>query len=488
MSQPPTAEDVQAYADDVGLMVGEEAAALAEQFAAQDDLLEPLERFADGDPPARRYWSPDEDDDPYGAFLTRCDIGDGDGPLDGMRVAIKDNVAVAGVPMTCGAPLLEEYVPPADATVVERLLDAGGRIVGKANMDEFAFGGSRDTMRFRLARNPNAPDRQPGSSSAGSGVAVTTGDADVAVGSDTGGSIRFPAAWCGVVGLKPTRGLVSHHGFVQYAKTLDNVGLLASETDQIAEALQAIAGTDRRDERTRTATVGDYAAAVEQGHTADPSDLTIGKITDMDGNAPDLDAVTDAALDELADAGATVREVSIPDYEVWLPAWLGLAMTEIGSYLDSRASTQWTLATGDPALSVALHDRLPDQSDELGSTVVSAWLYRQHLQKRYGDRYYALAHRARQALTDGVDEALDGIDVLASTTVPMLPPTWDEAVEDVFGALANTGPFNVSGHPAVSVPAGTVDGLPVGIQFVGATFDEASVLRTAAHWESINES
>jgi amidase/aspartyl-tRNA(Asn)/glutamyl-tRNA(Gln) amidotransferase subunit A len=318
-------------------------------------------------------------------------------------------------------------------------------------------------------------------------VAVATGDADVAIGSDTGGSIRFPAAWCGVVGLKPTRGLVSHHGFVQYAKTLDNVGLLASETDSIAKALQAIAGTDRRDERTSNATVGDYAAAAERGRNSEPSELTIGKITDVDGNAPELDAVTDAALDELADTGATVREVSIPEYEVWLPAWLGLAMTEIGSYLDSRASTQWTLATGHPALSTALHDRLPDRNDELGSTVVSAWLYRQHLQERYGDRYYALAHRARQALTDGVDEALDEVDVLASTTVPMLPPTWDEAVEDVFGALANTGPFNVSGHPAVSVPAGTVDGLPVGIQFVGESFDEASVLRAAAHWKSLKD-
>jgi Asp-tRNA(Asn)/Glu-tRNA(Gln) amidotransferase A subunit family amidase len=487
MSHPPTAEDVQEYAADAGLTVGEEATALAEQFAAQDELLEPLERFADGDPPDRRYWSPDEDDDPYAAFLTRCDIGDGAGPLDGLRVAIKDNVAVAGVPMTCGAPLLEGYVPPADATVVERLLNAGARIVGKANMDEFAFGGSRDTMRLRLARNPNDPDRQPGSSSAGSGVAVTTGDADVAIGSDTGGSIRFPAAWCGIVGLKPTRGLVSHHGFVQYAKTLDNVGLLARETGVVAKALQAIAGPDRRDERTKSATVGDYASAVAQGRDGDPTELTIGKIADVDGNSPELDAGTDAALDELADAGATVREVSIPGYDVWLPAWLGLGMTEVGAYLDARATNHWVLAAGNPAFSATLADRLPDRSDELGSTVVSAWLYRHHLRERYGDRYYALAHRARRTLTDGVDAALDEVDVLASTTVPMLPPMWDEPVEDVFSALANTGPFNVSGHPAVSIPAGSVNGLPVGLQFVGEQFDEAGVLRAAAEWENIHE-
>lgn len=487
MSQPPTTKDVQEYADDIGLTLGEEAAPLAEQFAAQDKLLEPLERFADGESPDRDYWKPDEASDPYGAYLTKCDIGDGAGPLDGMRVAVKDNIAVAGVPMTCGAPLLEEYVPPADATVVERLLNAGARIVGKANMDEFAFGGSRDTMRLRLARNPNDPNRQPGSSSAGSGVAVATGDADVAIGSDTGGSIRFPAAWCGVVGLKPTRGLVSHHGFVQYAKTLDNVGLLASEIEPVARALQVISGTDPRDERTRKATDDDYTAAVEHGHNADPSELTIGKITDLDGNAPKLDAVTDMALDQLADAGATIREVSIPDYDVWLPAWLGLGMTEIGAYLDSRATNYWLLAAGNPAFSAALHERLPGRSDELGSTVVGAWLYRQHLRERYGDRYYALAHRARQALTDGVNEALDEVDVLASTTVPLLPPTWDEPVEDVFDALANTGPFNVSGHPAISVPAGTVDELPVGLQFVGEPFDEGSVLNAAANWNSMND-
>lgn len=486
MTQPPTAEDVREYADGIGVTISEEAASLAEQFAIQDELLEPLERFADGSPPDRDYWSPDEDDDPYGAFLTKCDVGDTDGPLDGMRVAVKDNVAVAGVPMTCGSPLLEEYVPPTDATVVERLLKAGACIVGKTNMDEFAFGGSRDTMRLRLARNPIDPDRQPGSSSAGSGVAAATGDADVAIGSDTGGSIRFPAAWCGVIGLKPTRGLVSHHGFVQYAKTLDNVGFLARETEPVARALQAVAGTDRRDERTKNTVVGDYVDAVSRARDADPSDLTVGKIADMDGNSPELDAVTDAALDELADAGATIREVSIPDYDVWLPAWLGLGMTEVGAYLDSRAANMWLLAAGDPALTEALNERLPDRGDELGSTVVSAWLYRQHLGDRYGDRYYALAHRARQALIDGVEEALDGVDVLASTTVPMLPPTWDEPIDDVFSALANTGPFNVTGHPAISVPAGDVDGLPVGLQFVGRRFAESEVFHAAETWNIIN--
>jgi Asp-tRNA(Asn)/Glu-tRNA(Gln) amidotransferase A subunit family amidase len=277
MSPHPTPDDVQRYAERAGIPLDDDAAAaFAEQFAQQDDVLESLDALAPPVPPERDYWQPTDDDDPLAAFLTRCDVTDGDGPLDGMTVGVKDNVAVAGVPMTCGTPLLESYVPEFDATVVERLLDAGARVVGKTNMDELAFGGSADTMRLRLAGNPHDPDRHPGSSSAGSGIAAATSEVDLAIGSDTGGSIRFPAAWSGTPGIKPTRGLVSHHGFVQYAKTLDNVGFLAPTVENLALGLDAAAGEDDRDERTRGAAVDDYAAAVEAAGPETLDGLTIG--------------------------------------------------------------------------------------------------------------------------------------------------------------------------------------------------------------------
>lgn len=488
MVDSPTADDVLRYADRTGVSVEEAAAEVfAAQFDQQDRIVATLDSLAPGEPPARDHWKPDDADDPLGAFLTMCDIAGGDGPLDGFTVAVKDNVAVAGVPMTCGSPVLSEYVPEFDATVVERLLNAGARVVGKTNVDEFAFGGDASTMRFRLARNPHDPDHQPGSSSAGSGVAAATGRVDLAIGSDTGGSIRFPAAWSGVPGIKPTRGLVSHHGFVQYAKTLDNVGLLAPSVGNLARGLDVIAGEDSRDERTFGARADDYTGAVEDVDAAFPEGLTVGLPRELFGNAPALDEVTRAALDEFEAAGAELVEVTIPDYDLWLPAWLTIGMTEVGNYFRANATNYWLFAEPWTSLSAALRDSMATDSDELGDTIVGARLYAEHLNERTGDRYYGLAHKARRRLTDGVTEALADVDVLASTTVPMLAPAWDEEIEDVFGALSNTGPFNVSGHPAVSVPAGTVDGLPVGLQFVGDHYDESTILQAARYWESVSE-
>ena len=485
----PAPEDVRRYADRIGHEVDETTLkAFAEQFATQDELLATLDEIEDRTPPDREHWEPDEDDDPLGAFLSRCDLAPtGSGVLDGLSVAVKDNIAVAGVPMTCGSPLLADYVSPEDATVVEKLREAGGRIVGKANMDEFAFGSDRSTMRFRLARNPRKETHQPGSSSSGSGVAVGSGQADVALGTDTGGSVRFPAAWSGLVGVKPTRGLVSHHGFVQFAKTLDNVGPLARTVENAARALEAIAGEDPRDQYTSGVSVGDYVEAAERGRENDASELVIGVPDELFGVDPELDELTHAALETLADDGAELRDVSIEAYEYAIPAWLAIATTEIGAYLDVNLVNYWLTDPTPYELNEALHAALKAHPEEVGDIILSNRLYAEHLGDRYGDRYYARAQRARKLLTDGVDDALADVDVLASTTVPMLAPSWDETIEDIFGAVSNTAPFNLTGHPAISVPSGERDGLPVGIQFVGRHFDEEAVFRAAARWEALRD-
>jgi Asp-tRNA(Asn)/Glu-tRNA(Gln) amidotransferase A subunit family amidase len=475
--ETPTPDRVERLFADLGVVADDAVVeAVTDQFAAQIDALEPLTGpdLASDPAPDREWTRPTDEDDPLGAFLARCRLG-GDGPLDDLRVAVKDNIAVAGMPMTCGAPLLEDYEPATDATVVRRLLDEGAVVVGKTNMDEFAFGGDRSTMRLRLARNPHDPERQPGSSSAGSGVAVATGAADAALGSDTGGSVRFPAAWCGVVGVKPSRGRVSHHGFVQYAKTLDTVGVLARDVSTARRVLAAIAGPDPHDERTlrRDPPGGDL---VDRRVALD--DIRIGRPEQLFGNAPDLDAVVEERLDDLAEAGATVEPVTVPDYDYWLPAWLGLGTIELSRYLDADGTNTWALDPGAPGFADAMR-RATDAADELGDPVVSAWALGRYLSDSAGDALYARAHEARRRLADGIDAALADVDVLASTTVPMLPPKWGEGIDDVFGALSNTGPFNVAGHPAVSIPVGSLDGLPVCCQFVARRGADATALAVA---------
>lgn len=486
----PDEGTVQEYAAAYSFDLDDEAlAAFAREFEEQNELLSALEAFSDDDPPERSYQWADDGDDPLGAFITETNIStEATGLLDGIDLAIKDNIAVAGVPMTCGSTILESYHPPRDATVVSRLLDAGATIAGKANMDEFAFGGDKSTMAFRLARNPRNPDHQPGGSSAGSGVAVANEQVDAALGSDTGGSVRFPAAWCGVVGIKPTRGLVSVDGFGQFSKTLDTIGPLARDTETAARVLQSMAGPDPADEQTRNVMVGEYVSSVKAGCTEDLSDLTIGVVDDLMGKNEAIDARSRAAIDQLEAHGAAVVSVSIPSYEYVVPMWTAVGLTEIGAYMRARGQNYWLDMAARPSFVAALEEGLRANADELGPTVRSTLLYADYLTGELGDEYYALATRARRTLTAEVVELFETVDVLASTGVPELPPKWGEGDEmDVLAAMSNTAPFNLTGHPAASLPCGTVDGLPASLQLVAPHFDEEMLFQVASAWETISD-
>ena len=423
----------------------------------------------------------------YNAFITEASIaGDDDGPLAGTTVAVKDNISTKGVATTCGSDMLADYVPPYSATVVERLTDAGARIVGKTNMDEFGMGTTTETSAFGPTRNPADPERVPGGSSGGSAAAVAAGEADVALGSDTGGSVRCPAAFCGVVGIKPTYGLVSRYGLVAYANSLEQIGPIAPTVAEAAAVLDVIAGPDPNDGTTRdpNATADgdvstDYAAAAD----GDAEGLTIGVPTELfDGADERVVETVEAAIDDLVAAGATTTTISLPSVEHAVEAYYVIAMSEASSNLArfdgvryghrAEADGNWNesfAATREEGFGAEVKRRIL-----LGTYALSAG---------YHDEYYAKAQDARAWVRQDFEAAFETVDVIASPTMPVLPFELGESLEDplrMYLADANTTPVNLANLPAISVPAGEADGLPVGLQLVGPAFEEATVIRAAS--------
>ncbi|SDZ80912.1 aspartyl/glutamyl-tRNA(Asn/Gln) amidotransferase subunit A [Haloplanus vescus] len=420
----------------------------------------------------------------HDAFITETDIkGADDGPLADRTVAVKDNISTAGVRTTCGSEMLADYVPPYDATVVERLKDAGATIVGKTNMDEFGMGTTTETSAFGPTKNPVDESRVPGGSSGGSAAAVAAGEADIALGSDTGGSVRCPAAFCGVVGIKPTYGLVSRYGLVAYANSLEQIGPLASTVEGAAEALDVIAGPDERDATTREAGADtDYASAAD----GDVDGLTIGVPTELVEGADERVVETfEAALDDLESQGAEVKDVSLPAVERAVQAYYVIAMSEASSNLarfdgvrygpDTDAEGNWN-----ESFAAVREEGFGDEVKRrvlLGTYALSAG---------YHDKYYAKAQDARAWLKQEFDDALSEADVLASPTMPVLPFELGESLDDplqLYLADANTVPVNLANLPAISVPAGEADGLPVGLQLIGPAFGEREIIRAASALE-----
>ncbi|WP_394742649.1 Asp-tRNA(Asn)/Glu-tRNA(Gln) amidotransferase subunit GatA [Natronococcus roseus] len=418
-------------------------------------------------------------------FITEETIeSDDDGPLSGQTVAVKDNISTAGVRTTCGSRMLEEYVPPYDATVVSRLKDAGATIVGKANMDEFGMGSTTETSHFGATKNPAAPGRVPGGSSGGSAAAVAAGEADLALGSDTGGSIRCPAAFCGVVGIKPTYGLVSRYGLVAYGNSLEQIGPFANAVEDAAALLDVVAGSDDRDATTREPQLEGESYA--EAATGDVDGLTIGVPTELLEGADE--GVVETFWDAIADLesqGAEYREVSLPSVEHAVEAYYVIAMSEASSNLarfdgvryghDVESEGNWN-----ETFAQARKEGFGDEVKRrilLGTYALSAG---------YHDKYYKKAQDARAWVKQDFDEALEEADVLASPTMPVPPFERGESLEDplqMYLADANTVPVNLADLPAISVPAGETDGLPVGLQLVGPAFGEERLIRTASALE-----
>jgi aspartyl-tRNA(Asn)/glutamyl-tRNA(Gln) amidotransferase subunit A len=415
------------------------------------------------------------------AFITEATIdGADDGPLTDRTVAVKDNISTEGVRTTCGSAMLEDYVPPYDATVVERLKDAGATVVGKTNMDEFGMGTTTETSAFGPTKNPVDESRVPGGSSGGSAAAVAAGEADLALGSDTGGSIRCPAAFCGVVGIKPTYGLVSRYGLVAYANSLEQIGPLAPTVEEAAELLEVIAGPDERDATTREeGTDATYADAAD----GDVDGLSIGVPTELIEGADERVVETfEDALATLEAQGAETHEVSLPSIERAVQAYYVIAMSEASSNLARFDGVRYGPATESEGNWNETFAQVREEGfgDEVKRRVL---LGTYALSAGYHDKYYAKAQDARAWLKQDFDEALAEADVLASPTMPVLPFEIGESLDDplqMYLADANTVPVNLANLPAISVPAGEADGLPVGLQLIGGAFDERTIVRAAS--------
>lgn len=465
----------------------------AEGLLASWDTVEELYAAVAPSPPDRDSARPDEADNPLNAWYVRTDITTtGEGPLAGRRVAIKDNVAVAGVPMMNGSHMVEGFVPREDATVVARLLAAGATIAGKAVCEDLCFSGGSHTAKTGAVRNPWDPTRSAGGSSSGSAALVASRAVDLALGGDQGGSVRIPSAYCGTVGHKPTFGLVPYTGAFPIEQSIDHLGPITRTVEDAAAMLSVIAGSDGFDPRQpdQIAPV-DYLAALAQPATG----LRVGVLTEgfgLPNSEPEVDETVRAATETLRDAGLVVGDVSVPWHRHGPPLWdvLSVEGATWQMILGNAYGFNWK-GKYDPEQMAHYGAAWRADPAKFSETVKLVLLAGHHALGTQFGRHYAMARNLEATLTAAYDAALAEYDVLALPTLPLratVLPGPDAGVGDVIGRalemLANTCPFDVTGHPACSVPAGHPDGLPVGLMLVGKRFDDSTVLRVAHALES----
>ncbi len=442
--------------------------------------------------PQRQWSQPSDAENPFHAWYVQTSITETtDGPLAGRTVAVKDNTAVAGVPMTNGSSTFEGYVPSEDATIVKRLLAAGATIAGKAVCEDLCFSGGSHTAVSGPVQNPWNTAHNSGGSSSGSGALVAGGVVDLATGGDQGGSVRMPAANCGLVGHKPTWGLVPYTGAFPIEATIDHLGPITRTVSDAALMLSVIAGPDGLDPRQpRDLVPQDYLAALSEGARG----LRVGVLREGFGR-PESEEVVDEtvrnAIAVLGDAGMTVSEVSVPWHLHGAKIWDVIATEGATSQMVDNYGfgLNWK-GHYDPELMHHFGRRSTEDGSQFSETVKLVLLAGKYGLNTTHGRHYAMARNLAPKLAAAYDAAMADVDVLVMPTLPMrataIPPHdagITEVVARALEMLGNTCPFDVTGHPACSVPAGLGDGLPVGMMIVGRQFEDASVLRAAHAFE-----
>jgi len=491
----PTQEEMAEVCESLGMrMPVDEIAAFIDVMSGPLAAYSALEKIPDQLPevkyPRTPGYQPEGDENKFNAWYYKSTVkGAAGGKLAGKKIALKDNVCLAGVPMMNGASTLQGYVPDIDATIVTRMLDAGGTILGKAHCEYFCFSGGSHTGALGAVINPRKAGYSAGGSSSGSAALVAAGEVDMAIGGDQGGSIRIPASYCGVAGMKPTWGLVPYTGIMPIELTLDHTGPITATVADNALLLEVLAGPDGFDPRQAGVKTDMYTAALPEG----VSKMKIGVVKEGFGHAvseKDVDEHVERAAARFHKLGAKVEQVSIAMHLNGPVIWSAIA--------HEGATTQMMLGNGFgfnwKGLYVTslmkAHDGWRNRADDLSDTLKVTMMLGQYMLRKYRGYHYAKAQNLAYRLRAAYDEALNHFDLLLMPTLPMKAtelPGPDASIAEVcrcaFDMLPNTCPFDVSGHPAMSIPCGSVDDLPIGLMLVAKHWDESKIYRAAHAFE-----
>ncbi|HUC17350.1 MAG TPA: amidase [Acetobacteraceae bacterium] len=491
----PTAEQLREIVTDLGMNLSaerlEEFRALMEGSFASYDVVEALP----DEKPAVKYprtpgYQPHGHENPFNAWYMKTTVkGAPGGKLSGKTVALKDNICLAGVPMMNGASTLEGFVPDIDATIVTRILDEGGTILGKAHCEYFCLSGGSHTGALGPVHNPHKPGYSAGGSSSGSGALVASGEVDMAIGGDQGGSIRMPASFCGIYGMKASWGLVPYTGVMPIESTIDHTGPMTATVADNALLLEVLAGADGLDPRQYAPEVAPYTEALGKGMAG----LRIGVVREGFGwpnSEPDVDAKVRAAGEIFARLGATVQEIDVPMHRIGKDIWTPIALEGLQAQMMTGNGMGFNWKGHYSVSLLDAHAGWRQRADELSDSLKISMFLGEYFIRYHRGRFYAKAQNQARRLRAAYDTALESCDLLLMPTLPVKATPLPSAdaplalyIQRAFEMLPNTAPFDVTGHPAMTIPCGMSEGLPVGAMLVGSMFDESTIYRAAHAFE-----
>ena len=466
---------------------------IRKERSAVELAQESLDRIQTLEPKLRSFLSVTADRAMAQAKAVDAKIAAGEeiGLLAGIPIGIKDNLCTQGIPTTCGSKILEGFIPPYESTVTQKLAAAGAVMVGKTNMDEFAMGSSTENSAYQVTANPWDTDRVPGGSSGGSAAAVAAEECIVALGSDTGGSIRQPASFCGVVGLKPTYGLVSRFGLVAYASSLDQIGPFGRTVEDTAVLLQAIAGHDPKDSTSLKVPIPDYLQSLQPDFRP-RGVLRVGVIKETFGQGldPTVEKAVTKAIEILQQLGAEIHVISCPRFRYGLPTYYVIAPSEASANLARYDGVKYGFRTPDP-------DNLMTMYTQTRATGFGAEVKRRimigtyTLSAGYYDAYYLKAQKVRTLIKQDFQRAFEQVDVLVCPTAPSTAFKAGEKTDnplEMYLSDLMTIPVNLAGLPGLSIPCGFDEkGLPIGLQLIGKVLREDQLLQVAYAYEKATE-